>query len=253
MKSVEIQSKTIDEAITKGCAELGVGLDEVDFDVIEEGGLFRKMKVRISLKEKQEAPQSLRAEQSNPEPIAEPVEYVIEGQGRKERKPRVERPERPVTEFDAKAPKFVKTLEFAKKFFELMDEKLKVTTEHNDHEFIIAVNGEEVSRLIGKEGKTLAAINTIVSSVAINNSNGEPRRVLVDIENYRAKRMESLKTLAQSKADYVRESGKTVKLEPMPARERVIIHTALQDMEGIKTYSVGDEPHRYLVIEPSAR
>jgi predicted RNA-binding protein Jag len=324
---VEIAAKSIDEAITTGCAELGVGIDEVDFEVLDEGGLFRKMKVQISLKEDSPARKSAKEDVAfsasipNPEqktvtsapeyaeknPAAElaaaavpaedssltetavvpknpaqtpviptekgtPVtaknksfhevlngntdEYTIEGRQRPPRSVKAARPERPVTEFDPNAAKFVKSLEFAKSLFGLLADGLTFTADHNDCEFIINVHGEageDVSRLIGKEGKTLTAINTLVSSVAINNSHGESRRVVVDIENYREKRRESLIALGKRKAEWVKESGRSVKLEPMPARERAVIHTALQDIEGIATHSVGGEPNRYLVIEPSAR
>jgi spoIIIJ-associated protein len=171
-----------------------------------------------------------------------------------ESKPRFVRAERPVTEFNPDAPKFVKSYEFAEKLFALLGDGLTLTSEHNDREFIIMVHGEDVARLIGKEGHTLAAINTLIASVAIKYSEGgEGRRVVCDIENYRDKRRESLIELGKRKAEWVKQSGKTVKLEPMPARERVIIHTALQDMEGIKTYSQGEEPNRYLIVAPSAR
>lgn len=272
LTEIEISAKTIDEAIVAGCAELGVGIGEVDFEITDQGGIFRKMKVKISLKKKEEEKKP-EVKKEKPAKKAEKVEvteevkeqkpekthkvvkgktdeFLIEG---KERAPRKPREERPVTEFVETAPKFVKSLEFATALFKLLDENLTVTTTHNDREFIIEVHGENVSRLIGKEGHTMAAINTLVSSVAINHANGEGRRCVVDIENYREKRRQSLVELAKRKAEWVRESGRTIKLEPMPARERVIIHTALQDMEGIETHSVGDEPRRCLVIAPGAR
>jgi spoIIIJ-associated protein len=274
--NVEVSAKTIDEAIVAGCAELSVGMDEVDFEIIDQGGVFRNMKVRVSLKnvpkEKAEKEEKVKeppvaaeaadnANKEEPAPAEESSHEVVDGHAdefvieAKARQPRVRtpRPERPVTEFDPNAPKFVKSLEFATKLFELLGEGLTITTEHNDREFIISIHGEDVSRLIGKEGHTMAALNTIVASVAINNSNGEGRRVIVDIENYREKRQQTLIELGKRKAEWVKESGKTVKLEPMPARERLIIHTALQDMEGIQTHSQGEEPNRYLIISPSAR
>jgi spoIIIJ-associated protein len=288
---VEISAKTIDEAIVAGCAELGVGIGEVDFEIIDNGGIFRKMKVKISLRPQEDAkeeiiqkelkqedakeevvqkevkqeenkkavkektPKKEKKAAKDSEPTHEVVkgeasEFVIEGKGKPPRRPRAELP---VTEFNPNAPKFVKTLEFAEKLFKLLDENLTVTANHNDREFIISVHGENVSRLIGKEGHTMACINTIVTSVAISNANGESRRVVVDIENYREKRKQSLAELAKRKAEWVIKSGRTVKLEPMPARERVIIHTVLQDMEGVTTHSQGDEPNRYLIISPSAR
>lgn len=298
---IEVSAKTIDEAIVTGCAELGVGIDEVEFDIVDQGGIFRKMKVKIVLKQKpaeeptekkpaekkpaEEKPAAGKAAGEKPaekkpadaktpgqrredkkrtkegkvpkteERTHEVVngktdEFMIEG---KERAPRKPREERPVTEFDPNAPKFVAALNFTSALFKLLDESLTVTTSHNDREFIMEVHGQDVSRLIGKEGHTMAAINTLVAAVAINHSNGEGRRCIVDIENYREKRKQSLVELAKRKAEWVRESGRTIKLEPMPARERVIIHTTLQDMEGIETHSVGDDPHRCLVISPSAR
>ena len=99
----------------------------------------------------------------------------------------------------------------------------------------------------------MAAINTIIHSIAINTHSDEPRRVLVDIGNYRAQRKDYLIELAKRKAEQVKRTGRSVRLDPMPARERVIVHLTLQDVEGIITESEGVEPHRYLVIKPGAR
>ena len=263
MKKVTISAKTLDEAITKGCAELGVAIDEVDFNVVDEGGMFKKMQVEITVKEDVAAEPVLKTE-VEPEPAPEPTkptktatkktatpaveEFEIVGKA----KPTKAAP-RPVTEFDENCPKFTKTLAFAKEFFRLIGDNLTVTTAHDDQEFTILVDGEDVSRLIGKNGKTMAAINTIVAAIGINTHSGEPRRVVVDIAHYREKRRESLIALAKRKAEFVKTSGRSVKLEPMPARERVIVHMALQDVEGIITQSEGVEPHRFLVIKPGAR
>ena len=261
-QSTVVSAKSLDEAITKACAELGVGLDEVDFEVVDEGGVFRKMQVKVTVKGAAQAtaavtddrpatPSTAAADSHQVQVEAGSVEeFEIVG---KAKPAPVKQEPRPVTEFDENCPKFVKTLEFAKQFFALMGDNLTVTTSHDDQEFVIAVDGEDVSRLIGKAGHTLAAINTIVASIGINTHTGEPRRVVVDIANYREKRRESLVALAKRKAEYVKTSGKSVKLEPMPARERVIVHTTLQDVEGVITQSEGTEPHRYLVIKPGAR
>lgn len=254
-RTVEISAKTLDEAITKGCAELGVGLEDVDFEVVDEGGVFRKMVVKITVKG--DAAGAAAAEPT-PAPAVQVEsgsveEFEIVGKGKPAPQAAKAAAPKPVPEFDPNCPKFTKTLAFAKEFFALMGDNLTVTTDHNDHEFIIAVDGDDVSRLIGKEGKTMAAINTIISGIAISTHTGEPRRVVVDIANYRAKRKDNLVALALRKAEYVKQSGKSVKLEAMPARERVVVHMALQDVEGIITQSEGVEPHRYLVIKPGAR
>ncbi|MCM1404446.1 MAG: KH domain-containing protein [Prevotella sp.] len=270
-QSVTVSAKSLDEAITKGCAELGVALDEVDFEVVDEGGMFRKMQVKVTLKNtptaKEETPTP-----ATPAPATEPVADVKPKTAVKETKVHVEagsveeyeiggktkttRPTktpRPVTEFDPNCPKFTQTLAFAEKFFALMGEDLTITTSHDDQEFLIAVDGPDVGRLIGKNGRTMAAINVLLHAIAVNTHTDETRRVAVDIGNYRAKRKEYLIDLAKRKAEQVKATGRSVRLDPMPARERVIVHLTLQDVEGIVTESEGTDPHRYLVIRPGAR
>ena len=257
-KSVTVSAKSLDEAITKGCAELGVALDEVDFEVVDEGGMFRKMQVKVTVKENH----SDSVETSAPavETKAEEPKVQVEAGtveefeiGGKTQKTKPTREPRKVTEFNPECPKFTKTVAFAEEFFKLMGDNLKVTTSHNDQEFIIGVEGEDVGRLIGKNGRTMAAINTIIQSIAINTHSEESRRVLVDIGNYREKRKDYLIELAKRKAEQVKRTGRSVRLDPMPARERVIVHLTLQDVEGIITESEGVEPRRYLVIKPGAR
>lgn len=258
MKEITVSAKTLDEAITKGCAELGVGIDEVDFEVVDEGGMFRKMQVKLTVKNNEEAVASetpVVVEEVKAEPVVEVQagkveEFEIVG---KAKTTKTAKAPRKVTEFDPNCPKFTKTLAFAEEFFKLMGDNLTVTTSHDDKEFVIAVEGEDVSRLIGKNGRTMEAINSIIHAIAINTHTDEPRRVSVDIGNYRGKRKEYLIDLAKRKAEQVKTTGHSVRLKPMPARERVIVHLTLQDVEGIITESEGVEPNRYLVIKPGAR
>ena len=258
MKEITVSAKPLDEAITKGCAELGVGIDEVDFEVVDEGGMFRKMQVKLTVKNNEEAVANeapAAVEEVKAEPVVEVQagkveEFEIVG---KAKTTKTAKAPRKVTEFDPNCPKFTKTLAFAEEFFKLMGDNLTVTTSHDDKEFVIAVEGEDVSRLIGKNGRTMEAINSIIHAIAINTHTDEPRRVSVDIGNYRGKRKEYLIDLAKRKAEQVKTTGHSVRLKPMPARERVIVHLTLQDVEGIITESEGVEPNRYLVIKPGAR
>lgn len=255
-QSVTVSAKSLDEAITKGCAELGVALDEVDFEVVDEGGMFRKMQVKVTVKHaaKDEVKAAVKDEPKT-EPQVEVEagtveEFMIGGKTQTAKAPKAPRK---VTDFDPNCPKFAKTMAFAEEFFKLMGDNLSVVSSHTDDEFIIAVDGEDVGRLIGKNGRTMAAINTIISAIAINTHTDEPRRVIVDIGNYREKRKDYLVDLAKRKAEQVKRTGHAVRLDPMPARERVVVHLTLQDVEGIITESEGVEPHRYLVIKPGAR
>lgn len=117
-----------------------------------------------------------------------------------------------------------------------------------ENEYIsVELKGEDINYLIGYRGETLNAMQNILKSVA---SKGLPNRikVIVDIYGYREKREKALKELAEKLAKTVSRTGKTVKLEPMSAYERKIIHEKLQDNEKVVTSSVGEEPYRKVVI-----
>lgn len=105
------------------------------------------------------------------------------------------------------------------------------------------------SRVIGKRGDVLDAIQCIAGAVA-NTGRDEYRKVVVDCENYRAQREETLKKLAASLAKKATETGRKVILEPMNPYERRIIHSALAGYENVKTVSEGREPARYIAVIP---
>ncbi|WP_236823054.1 RNA-binding cell elongation regulator Jag/EloR [Bhargavaea massiliensis] len=107
----------------------------------------------------------------------------------------------------------------------------------------------KAAMLIGKRGQTLNALQQLVQVVA-NSYAKQFLVVSVDVGDYRAKRAETLKVLADRKADQAVRTGARVALEPMPASERKIIHHALSDRFDVDTHSEGKEPHRHIVIEP---
>ncbi|SEJ56483.1 spoIIIJ-associated protein [Bhargavaea ginsengi] len=111
------------------------------------------------------------------------------------------------------------------------------------------LESEKAALLIGKRGQTLNALQQLVQVVA-NNYAKQFLVVSVDVGDYRAKRAETLKMLAERKADQAVRTGARVALEPMPSSERKIIHHALSERFDVDTHSEGKEPHRHLVIEP---
>lgn len=120
--------------------------------------------------------------------------------------------------------------------------------EEND---VISINlsGSNMGTIIGYRGETLDSLQYLVSLV-VNKEHDVPyKKVILDTEDYRHKREETLKKLAKKTAGKVRRKGKAYKLEPMNPYERRIIHSALQDCEDIKTYSEGEEPFRRIVID----
>ena len=139
--------------------------------------------------------------------------------------------------------------EFLKGLFDILE--VPVVTEITDEEEKISINLESTksSSIIGYRGEILDSIQTLAGAVA-NIGNEEYKRVVVDCENYRSKREDTLKALAVRLAEKAIKFQKTVSLEPMNPFERRIIHSALTEVEHVKTESQGVEPKRYIVIIP---
>ncbi len=124
-----------------------------------------------------------------------------------------------------------------------------IEVSQKDNLIKIDIKGKEAASLIGRRGETLDSIQ-LLTGLALNKINKDSnKRVLVDIENYRAKREESLIKYAKKVAREVMKIKKTKKLEYMNPYERRIIHSALQYEKNINTYSEGTDPYRRLVIE----
>ncbi|WP_318362111.1 RNA-binding cell elongation regulator Jag/EloR [uncultured Agathobaculum sp.] len=113
----------------------------------------------------------------------------------------------------------------------------------------LEIFGPDMGPIIGRRGDTLDAIQYL-GSLVLNNALEEHVRLSVDTENYREKRAESLERLARKMAMKVVKAHRSMTLEPMNPYERRIIHAALQDFNGVTTYSTGTEPGRRVVIAP---
>ena len=112
----------------------------------------------------------------------------------------------------------------------------------------VFLEGEKLGALIGRRGETLDAIQQLTNYSINRGSEKNRARVQVDAENYREKREQSLERLAEKVAGKVTKYRRNVTLEPMNAYERHVIHTALQDYEGVTTSSTGTEPNRRVVV-----
>lgn len=120
--------------------------------------------------------------------------------------------------------------------------------EENDTVYINLI-GSNMGTIIGYRGETLDSLQYLVSLVINKEHNVHYKKVILDTENYRHKREETLKKLAEKTAYKVRKKGKAYKLEPMNPYERRIIHSVLQECDDIQTYSEGEEPYRRIVID----
>lgn len=182
---------------------------------------------------------------------------------RRERRPREERPitpsvpkERELIPVSEECMK--KAEELATSFiFGLMEKmgvegKVTVLPQVECDQLRLELSGPDMGPIIGRRGDTLDAIQYL-GSLVLNNALDEHVRLSVDTENYREKRTESLERLARKMAMKVVKSHRSMTLEPMNPYERRIIHAALQDFNGVTTYSTGTEPSRRVVIAPDGR
>lgn len=127
----------------------------------------------------------------------------------------------------------------------------EISITEKDDAININLYGKKMGLIIGYRGETLDSIQYLLSLV-VNKSHDIPhKKVILDTENYRIKREETLKGVAIKSANRVIKTRKTLKLEPMNPYERRIIHFALQDNNLVNTYSEGEEPFRRIVIEPN--
>ena len=139
-------------------------------------------------------------------------------------------------------------LTFLKEVTEKMDLKLDFSVRTGDKLVYIEMSGDDARTIIGKRGQTLDAVQYLTSLV-VNKENEDYIKVVLDAENYRAKRQRTLEQLANRLAGKVARTGKYVRLEPMNPYERKVIHATLQAHPDVVTRSEGEEPYRKVVIE----
>jgi spoIIIJ-associated protein len=114
------------------------------------------------------------------------------------------------------------------------------------------VVGDDLGVLIGRRGEKLASLQHIVNLIVARRE-GQLNRIMIDVENYRGRREDQLRDVADRAAQRVAQSGKIIQLEAMPAMERRIVHLALAEHDSVRTQSVGVEPNRRVVILPASK
>lgn len=217
---VEAEGKHVEDAIEKGLGELGTDRDSVTIEILDKGktGVFgigtKLAKVRLTLLQD------------------DAVENAISDVDMSSILNNAE-------DFGASA--------FLDKVFEKMGVSARYETKLADNTMHIDISGDNMGIVIGRRGEVLDALQYLTTLV-INKNRDEFVKVSLDSENYRAEREKTLVALANKLADKARRTNKNVYLEPMNAYERKIIHAALQDADGVYTYSVGEEPSRKIVI-----
>ena len=279
MKQIEATGKKIDDAINAGLKELGVTLSEVNVEILEQGGFFRKAKVRLTVEDdedlfvkkpvEKEAAAEVAAKPEKPA-VKPEVKAAVKPEPKKENKPEPKpaaqkfekrqsadtRPapikpetaksEAPVRPVDPEQVKIA--TDYLEKVLSLMNvtAELKVDTSHGSIDIDIV---SDDSSVIGHRGEVLDALQ-ILAKRAVEEGNDKFVHVNVDSRNYRVKREQSLVALANRMAAKCVKTGRKVVLEPMSSTHRKIIHAALTDNDKVITKSEGKDPNRKVVILP---
>ncbi|MFC4736223.1 RNA-binding cell elongation regulator Jag/EloR [Bacillus daqingensis] len=156
-----------------------------------------------------------------------------------------------VVELERRPDPVKEGLVFLRDVIDKMGVSASVEQEHRGDDLYFSITGSDIGVLIGKRGQTLDSLQYLVN-LAANKHADEYVRIYLDAEGYRARRKEALETLADRLAQKAVRIRQEVRLEPMSAMERKIIHTALQNRGDVTTYSDGREPNRRIVIAPTS-
>lgn len=217
----EFEGKSEKDAIDKAIKELALDQEEFDVEIVEtpeKRGLFRKGSVRIRVHVNEEDEEALGVPTPEPARRPRPTGKPLAAEGELEKS----------------------SLEFVERLIEKMGYPGKVTVQfREDRKFGLDIASEHSSILIGKKGKNLDAIQLLVNVYA-SKSGRNGTRIIIDAENYRARREDSLVRLATRMAEQVRRSRGSRLLEPMNPFERRLIHTTLNQFEDIDTQSEGE-------------
>ncbi len=264
---IEVTGKTEEEAVAKALAQLGLDRDDVSVEILERAksgflGLGScPAKVRVSYgEETDDAPVSQEEPQAPQTAAPAPKQEKKQEKSAERRPEKRKEPKQPAVK-ETPAPQATQDLgeevndekaaairTFLTGLLEQMESPAQVRVYLPEKgRYKVILEGENLGVLIGRRGETLDAIQQL-TSYAVNRSASGRVRVQLDAEGYREKREQSLQHLARKVAGKVTKYRRSVTLEPMNAYERHVIHTALQDVPGVTTYSTGTEPNRRVIV-----
>lgn len=267
---IDVTGKTEEEAINRALEQLKLDRDDVSVEILERAkagflGLGScPAKVRVSYGEDEEpaAPAQPKAEKvredklkaEKPRTEKKPAEKPQrrEEPVKKELAPKTEEAQTVKSPEDLGEEVNDERAQEIRKFLSGLLQQMEVQAEVKVYlpekgRYKVFLEGQGLGAIIGRRGETLDAIQQL-ASYAVNRSGSGRVRVQLDAENYREKREQSLQHLARKVAAKVTKYRRSVTLEPMNAYERHVIHTALQDVPNVTTYSTGTEPNRRVIV-----
>ena len=216
LKTLEKSGKTEEAAIAAALEELGLDRDDVSVEIVE--------RAKSGFLEQEAAPAEAQAPAAEPEASVEPAAPADEPES------------------------YARIRTFVSGLLEHMGIQAQIDITARDNGGVnVNLSGSGMGAVIGRRGETLDAIQHL-TNYAVNRGSDKHMHISVDAESYRAKREESLVRLAEKMAAKAVKYKRSMALEPMNSYERHVIHTALQDYEGVTTSSTGTEPNRRVVV-----
>lgn len=253
LEMLEVTGKSVDEAVFMGITQMGLALDEVSIEIIEETtgflGMGKKIKVRLTKKTDAQIEEGYNREQVKED---KKPSYFKENYADKkeqyqdtyfEKEPYVST----LVETNGEKENAIK--EFLQNLTKLMSIEATVHCQkEEDGSIKVELLGDtkQVGSLIGYRGEVLDSLQHI-TSLSVNKDEETYNRIILDVEGYRHKREQTLVVLAKRMAQKAQKKGKVV-MEPMNPYERRILHATLQDSDSVTTYSEGEEPLRRVII-----
>ncbi len=270
IKTLEKSARTVDIAIDEALKELALSRDDVSVEVLDMGksgflgigAVPARVLVSYEVPDEKPAPVSVRpvrAEQ--PAPAKAEKQPAAEKQPKAVKEPRTEKPAEPETlpelreqpapaaaEAAEENPDYAAIRSFLTGLLDRMGVNAEMEISPRDNGGInVNLTGSSMGAIIGRRGETLDAIQHLTNYV-VNKDSERHLHISVDAEAYRSKREESLARLAEKMAEKAIKYKRSMALEPMNSYERHVIHTALQNYEGVTTSSTGVEPNRRVVV-----
>ena len=256
---IDVTGKTEEEAINRALEQLKLDRDDVSVEILERAkagflGLGScPAKVRVSYGEDEEpaAPAKPKAEKPRAEKKPAEKPQRREEPVKKDLAPKTEEAQTVKSPEDLGEEVNDERAQEIRKFLSGLLQQMEVQAEVKVYlpekgRYKVFLEGQGLGAIIGRRGETLDAIQQL-TSYSVNRT-GSRVRVQLDAENYRAKREQSLERLANKVAGKVVKYRRSVTLEPMNAYERHVIHTALQEVPGVTTYSTGVDPNRRVIV-----
>lgn len=248
MQNNEFEGKTTEEAIENASRELNIPVEDLDIDIIEPGsaGIFglvggKKAKIQINLPNIEEP--------AKEEPVSV-SEYSSESpQDQAEGKIESRRTTRPVEEAGDRTEEIKLGKEALENILKLIPIEATVTSGIEDGKIMLNIEGDKSGLLIGRKGKTLDALQFIVNKI-VNKALEKRCNIVVDSENYRKRRKESLVQIANKMGDKAKRIKKPVTTNLLNPHDRRIVHLALKEDEKLDTRSRGEGLLKKVVIIP---